>query len=180
MMPTAPMEAALGGLAQATQVGVSTLARKLSKEGQAEERQNAEDLDALKRNAFGPSKAQQESAVQDALNMARAQTQSARAEAARTANARSYRAPDTLTPKLVQANAAQAGQLRMQQSNTAAQQAAQQKADAFARVSNRAQDTYNKVASIHQAGQDAYAKAGGSGGGMAQFGDWTKAKGAYA
>ena len=163
-MPAGAVSAILGGASQAIGTGYSVAARKLSKEGQAEERQNAEDLDALKYNQFGPSKAEQESAIQDAASMARAQAQSARAENARTANARGYRAPDTTTAKLVAQGQEQVGQLRMQQSNSAAQLARQAKLDAFARVRARAQKTEEDFMGIHKAAAKGFEDAGGVGG----------------
>lgn len=165
MSPAGGYAAALAGAAKATEVGVSTLARKLSKEGQAEERQNEADLDALKRNEFGPTRTQQEQMVADATSLARQQAQAARAEAARQRAATGYvmggQNNDAAT---IKAAAETGGQARKQVADWAAQQAAKAKMEAFNRVSARAQDTYDKVASIHQAGEQAFDNAGGLGG----------------
>lgn len=165
MGPATGYAAAAAGAAKATEVGVSALARKLSKEGQVEEAQNNQDISDIQRNAFGPSKAEQEQQVMDAAALARQQAQSARAEAARVRAASGARGPDTVTAKIVQQGQQQVGQMRGQAAVNAAQLANKAKLDALARVRARAQKTYDDVASIHQAGEKAAEGNSDSGGG---------------
>lgn len=176
MLPVAPMNAALAGAAKATEVGVSSLARKLSKEGQAEEAQNEQDLQSLKRNEFGPTKSQQEQQTQEAVALARQQAQAARAEAARQRAAQGYLQGAGVSgladQRIAQTAEQTAGSTRMQVAQQAAAQARQAKLDALGRIRARAEKTEEDVRSIHQAGEKAFDDAGGlggSGGGSADF-----------
>lgn len=130
--------------------GLGILARKLSREGQAEERQAADDADRLKRDSFGPSRAQKESVVADAVSQARQQAQAQRAEAARQrAASGSMMGGGSLNDQKIAATAAKtAGATRMDVEKQAAQQARQLKLDAIGRVRQRAEQTQADVAGL--------------------------------
>lgn len=130
--------------------GLPYIARGLSAEGQAEARQAKEDIEKLKRNEFGPGQGQQERMVQDALAMARASSQSARAEVSRQQNASGVQSGSQgLASQRIAADASKnAGTLRMSAADTAAKVGAQAKADALARVKARADKTEQDVASV--------------------------------
>lgn len=143
------------GITAAGKIG-SIAARELSPEGQALARQAKEDEDKLKKNEFGPGRAEQERTVQDALQMVRAQSQSARDEATRQSAAQGFKAgTDGLaTQRIADTASKQAGALRMGAANTAAQQAAQMKRDALDRVKTRAKQTEADVAGVFGAAAD--------------------------
>ena len=168
MMPTGAMNAALAGGSQATSLLTSKLINDLSPEGQAMARQNRDDLDRLKRNNFGPSKAEQERMVGDALAQVRAQSAGALAEQARMKAAQPYRAPDTTTAKIVQGAQQQAGALRMQAADQAATLARQAKLDALGRVKALSDQTVADVRSIRDEGHKAY--MGSEGGASGEMG----------
>lgn len=138
-------------------------ARHLSKEGQAEDRQAEADLDALKRNEFGPTRSQQERMVNDAVSLARQQAQAQRAEAARQRAASGYvmGAQAGQDAKIAQTAENTAGATRLAVSDAATRQAAQAKRDALARITARAAKTEQDVAGVFDTAQDAYANSGG-------------------
>lgn len=167
MMPTAPMNAALAGASQATSLLTSKLINDMSPEGQAMNRKNQDDLRRLGTNNFGPSRSQQERAVADAMAQVRAQSAGALAEAQRAKAAQAYRAPDATTAKIVQGTQQQAGALRMQVADSAAQQARQAQLDALQRVKARSDQTVADVRSVRDEGHKAYmGSEGGATGGM--------------
>lgn len=144
-------------------VGLGALARHLSKEGQAEDRQAEADIDALKRNEFGPTRAQQEKLVGDAVSLARQQAQAQRAEAARQRAASGYimGAQTGQDAKIAKAAADTAGTARLAVSDAAAKQAAMAKREALDRVTGRAAKTEKDVASIFGVAESAAAQGAG-------------------
>ena len=168
MMPVAPMNAALAGASQATSLLTSKAINALTPEGQAMGKQNKEDIERLKRNNFGPSKAEQERMVADALAQVRAQSAGALSEQQRMKAAQPYRAPDTTTAQIVQGAQRQAGTLRMQAADQAAQLARQAKLDALGRVKALSDQTVADVRSIRDEGHKAY--MGSEGGASGEMG----------
>ena len=168
MMPTNAMNAALSGASQATSLLTAKAINAMTPEGQAMEKQNKEDIERLKRNNFGPSRAEQERMVGDALAQVRAQSAGALAEAQRAKAAQPYRAADTTTAKIVQGAQQQSGVLRMQAADQAAQLARQAKLDAIGRVKALSDQTVADVKSIRDEGHKAY--MGSEGGASGEMG----------
>lgn len=161
--PTGAYAAALGAGTKLLGTGIGALARHLSPEGQAEDRQAKKDVEALERNEFGPTRAQQEQMVQDAVGLARQQAQAQRAESARQRAATGYvmGGQQNNDAAIVKAAAATAGEARGKVADWAAQQAAKARQEAWGRVSGRAAKTEKDVAGIFDTGADAAAAAGG-------------------
>lgn len=180
MNPLGGFTAGAAGLSQADSVARSSLIRKLSKEGQAEERQNDADLEALKRNEFGPTRTQQEQMVADATQIARQQAQAARAEAARQRAASGYvmGAQAGQDAQIAAAGNQATGAARLAVSNAAAQQARQAKMEAFGRVKARAEKTEADVRSIRDEAHKGFEEGGGFGG-VPSGGDATNLKDYY-
>ena len=176
MIPAAAIGAIAGGAGQAVSLGLAYGINALTPEGQAVDAQNKTDIENLKKNQFGPTRGQQEQQVQDALTMARAQAQAARAESERVGAAQSYRAPVTAAPATAAA-ANQAGVLRMQAANNAATAAAQARREAFARVKARSDKTIEDIEGIHKSAMEGASAA--SGGGAVGRSDMTGIAGAY-
>lgn len=165
------MNAALAGASRADSLMQSGVVHMLTPEGQAVDKQNKEDIERLKRNNFGPSKAEQERMVADALAQVRAQSAGALSEQQRMKAAQPYRAPDTTTAQIVQGAQRQAGTLRMQAADQAAQLARQAKLDALARVAARDKKTTEDVQSIRNEAHEAYmGSSGGKTGNMDEDG----------
>lgn len=143
----------LGGAAVGT---AGVIAREASPEGQALAKQNEKDMADLRRNTFGPSRAEQERQVQDASAQARAAAAGQIAEVKRRqASAGVGQQPDTTTAKIVEAQMKQVGALRGAASQDAAQRAAQDRRDALARVAARSRQTETDVQTILGGGAQA-------------------------
>jgi hypothetical protein len=169
-------------MAGASQLGsllTAKIVNDLTPEGQAMNRQAKEDIEKLKRNEFGPGRAEQERMVQDALSMARAQAQAARADVQRQQAAQGYQSgtQGLATQRITEQASKQAGQLRMGAADTAAQLAAKARAEALGRIKQRSDQTVADVKSIRDEAHAAYMGSGGAqaGGGA----DYTKLMGAY-
>jgi hypothetical protein len=156
-------------IASAVKAGAGTVgalggivARKLSAEGQAEDRQATADIDALKRNEFGPTRGQKEQMTQDAVQLARNQAQAQRAESARQSAARGFGTADLSGQKIAGDAEKTAGSTRAGVESMAAQSARQLKLDALGRVTKRAEQTQADVASVFKPIEEAAGEATGA------------------
>ena len=135
------------------------VARKLSAEGQAEDRQAKSDIDALKRNEFGPTRGQKEQMTQDAVSLARNQAQAQRSESARQSAATKFGTADLSGQKIAEGAEKTAGSTRAGVESMAAQSARQLKLDALGRNKERAEQTQKDVASVFKPTEEAASEA---------------------
>lgn len=161
MSPLLIASAVKGGVGALGAIG-GIAARKLSAEGQAEDRQAKSDIDALKRNEFGPTRGQKEQMTQDAVSLARNQAQAQRSESARQNAATKFGTADLSGQKIAEGAEKTAGSTRAGVESMAAQSARQLKLDALGRVTARAEQTQKDVASVFGPIADAAGDATGA------------------